>query len=425
MKILWVSNHPTAPSGYGSQTRQVGRRLIDAGYAVEFSANDGARGVSEWYGARVRGSGADRYSRDKVREDLTRSEADTAIVLYDPWVYTEGGLTDPFAASDVRVAGWVPVDHYPVPPSLMPWLVDHTAIAMSRFGFDRLTEASAAVARQRGRGFPVLYAPHAIEKVFRPRDPRPARAALGVPDDAYLVGIVAANTGTLTYDRKGFGDMFQAVAMLMRRHPDVYLYIHSLDRGFQGISFDILARALDMDGDRIRIVDQYRYNEREVDDDEMAALYSSFDVLLATSRGEGFGLPVLEAQACGTPAIVSNWTAQPELVGEVWRPDRPESAKYPSGWVIAVEPDFDPRHAAFFAKPSIGQTIVALEDAYANHRGDQAMRQAAVEKAAGWDADHVFETYWKPVLAELGKPQPATGPNREQRRAAKRKGRAA
>jgi hypothetical protein len=104
LKILWVSNAPWAASGYGSQTRQVGRRLLAAGYEVEFSANDGTRGSAMWEGAVVRGSGSDRYSRDKVREDLTRSGADWAIVLYDPWIYTDR-FNDAFEGID-RVAAW-------------------------------------------------------------------------------------------------------------------------------------------------------------------------------------------------------------------------------------------------------------------------------------------------------------------------------
>jgi len=59
----------------------------------------------------------------------------------------------------------------------------------------------------------------------------------------------------------------------------------------------------------------------------MPALYNAAAVLVLPSFYEGFGLPALEAMACGTPAIVTNRSAPPEVVGEAGLlvdPDRPE-----------------------------------------------------------------------------------------------------
>ena len=50
-----------------------------------------------------------------------------------------------------------------------------------------------------------------------------------------------------------------------------------------------------------------------VPDDLMAAAYSAADVFVFPSLYEGFGMPVLEAMACGTPVVTSNTTAIPEI----------------------------------------------------------------------------------------------------------------
>ncbi len=50
--------------------------------------------------------------------------------------------------------------------------------------------------------------------------------------------------------------------------------------------------------------------------DELPFLYASADCLLYASLYEGFGLPVLEAMACGTPVITSNVSSMPEVGGE-------------------------------------------------------------------------------------------------------------
>jgi len=50
-----------------------------------------------------------------------------------------------------------------------------------------------------------------------------------------------------------------------------------------------------------------------VDDDELASLYKGAELLLSPSLYEGFGLPALEAMACGTPVVASNRAAIPEV----------------------------------------------------------------------------------------------------------------
>ncbi|HIH31558.1 TPA: glycosyltransferase family 4 protein [Candidatus Woesearchaeota archaeon] len=53
-----------------------------------------------------------------------------------------------------------------------------------------------------------------------------------------------------------------------------------------------------------------------VDDDDLICLYSLSDLYLYPSLYEGFGLPILEAQACGCPVLASNKTSCPEVSGK-------------------------------------------------------------------------------------------------------------
>jgi glycosyltransferase involved in cell wall biosynthesis len=64
----------------------------------------------------------------------------------------------------------------------------------------------------------------------------------------------------------------------------------------------IRALGLDERGGRIYFI----YN-REVPHEQLASLYRSADCFVSTSRGEGWGLPLLEAMACGLPAIATDW----------------------------------------------------------------------------------------------------------------------
>jgi len=48
---------------------------------------------------------------------------------------------------------------------------------------------------------------------------------------------------------------------------------------------------------------------------DMVKLYNAADVLLFCTGGEGFGLPLIEAQACGIPVVTTDYAAAPEQVG--------------------------------------------------------------------------------------------------------------
>jgi glycosyltransferase involved in cell wall biosynthesis len=53
-----------------------------------------------------------------------------------------------------------------------------------------------------------------------------------------------------------------------------------------------------------------------VSEEELVGLYNVADVFVLPSLYEGFGLPVLEAMACGTPVVAANAASLPEVVGD-------------------------------------------------------------------------------------------------------------
>src|SRR4051812_8501265 len=202
-------------------------------------------------------------------------------------------VLDPGVWRELNVAAWVPVDHDPAPPAVLEFfgITGAVPVAMTRFGQERLA------------AFNALYVPHGVATdVYAPQPRDEVRRARGVPPDAFLVGIVAVNKGSPS--RKSLAEMIEAFAAFRERHDDALLYLHTEITGVaSGTHLPSLLEELRVPQDSVLFVDQDRYHFDPFTPEEMAAAYSTMDVLLNASMGEGFGLTVLEAQGCGVPAI--------------------------------------------------------------------------------------------------------------------------
>ncbi|MFO7166516.1 MAG: glycosyltransferase family 1 protein [Chloroflexota bacterium] len=106
--------------------------------------------------------------------------------------------------------------------------------------------------------------------------------------------------------RKNIVRLIEAAVLVRRRHPEIRLVLAG-SKQWRTASIDrALARA---------DLDDTVYCTGYVDDDDLPSLYSGAEVFVFPSLYEGFGLPPLEAMACGTPVVTSNRSSLPEVVG--------------------------------------------------------------------------------------------------------------
>ena len=115
-------------------------------------------------------------------------------------------------------------------------------------------------------------------------------------------------------------------------------------------------------------------------DGALAALYRRAVALLVPSLNEGFGLPVLEAMACGCPVVAARAGALPEVVGEAGLSLPPGDA---GAWLEAVRELLrDPGRRAAFAAKGLERAAVMSWDACAARLLD-VYREAAVASEGG------------------------------------------
>jgi len=180
--------------------------------------------------------------------------------------------------------------------------------------------------------------PCGVASSFRPADPRP------VPNVPYVLHVGAWGP------HKGLAEATAVVAGLADAgYPHRLVVAGAHDAWSRQQVEGVVARSARPD--RVEIVGWV---------DDLVPLYQGAAALLSTSRAEGFGLPALEAMACGTPVVAFDNTAQPEVIGP--------------GGVLVADGDVDAMVRAL--RPLLDDERVWEEHA------EQALRRAG---AFGWD----------------------------------------
>ena len=385
--IALASNSPGAPTGYGQQAEHLVNSLVQHGIKTAILSNYGLEGGMSTYKTKHGDAahyprGVTPYSVDVFTPWFNHFSAQhpgvpgAIMTLYDVWVYNAW-------KDDIPVISWVPLDHVTMPPTVASFLKRDkvTPVAMSPFG-QRQMEAV---------GIDSTYVPHAIDvKVYQKTlmidrgdgEKIPTREFMGIPEDTFLVGMVAANKANGIIHRKAYGENLLAFAMFHEKFPNSHLYIHADPApSTGGYDLKVLLKASGVSPDSVTIAnrDKLRTGYPRA---ELAALYTTFDVLLATSYGEGFGVPTMEAQACGTRVIGSGWAATLDLVSE-------------DGWLCEGQPFWDEPQKAFFQIPQIGSVVSALEQAY---NAERCYSATARKFALDYDIPKVWDQYWMPFL---------------------------
>lgn len=373
-----------ANTGYGVQVKSVVPRLAALPQVEEI-------GIFAWYGLyggkttwgpyTVYPGFADEFGNDLIGHHARDFRADAVITLIDVWTQQQTAQK----VAPARWAPWFPVDAQPAPQMVLDALEGaDPPIVYSQFAVDELEKAGVAAA----------YVPHGIEPdVFKVELDGPTRAEwrrrLVGPGCDHLTVMVAANQGYP--DRKAFQVQLRAWAQFAKGKPGARLYVHALAQVDQG-GLD-LRRMVGLLGIEEQVVfpDAYAY-VCGLPAQYLACVYNAADVYLGAAMTEGFGIPIIEAQACGLPVVVTDYAAMPELVR----------------WGIKVPPaDLFWGHTnSWWAWPDVQGIADALEELYAMQEaagGDwpAEFRDAISERMHeryGWDT--VVKEYWAPLLEE-------------------------
>ena len=373
MRILWHSNSPHSASGYGVQTALAVQRL-QGEHDFAISCNYAQEGfVGNWPtpGGMVpllpKDGRVDDHGEGIIPSHAENFQADLVLTHYDAWVFDPEKLRYPWVP-------WYPVDCEDVPTPIAS-RIQHAVM--------RVTQTRHGVEATARAGLDAEYVPAAFDKTaYHRRDREQAREHLQA-SGKYVVACVAANTGRPgTPSRKSYPQIFEGFRMFLDHQPNAVLYIHAHQHGQMDLGQLALQYGIDK---HIISAVPYYLSTGAYTAEYMAGLYSAADVLLSPSMGEGFGVPIIEAQACGTPVITGGWTSMPEITRTGIALDKADAMPYP---IVTYGTMYMPR------PESIRDALI--ESTTWNH--DPAV---VAERVQEYEIENVVAEHWRPMLAML------------------------
>lgn len=373
LRLFFNSNAPWATSGYSNQMAELLPLLKDAGYPTAMADFFGLEGGKIMVDGILHYPKINHvYGSDALVHHARDFKADVSFSLQDIWVLNPQDLQ--------LVNRWipiVPIDHDPVPKAILQIL---------KFAYRIVTYSKFGQAELQKNGLHSTYIPHTVNtEVFTPLNKIDRKKAAGLPVDSFVVGMVAANKDNPP--RKSFQEVLDAFKLFLENVPNSFLYMHTNPEFPGGFPIHLYAEFIGI-RDRVLFPDVYQLNFN-IQKEQMSLIYNSFDLLVMPSISEGFGVPAIEAQSCGVPVIVNNWTSMPELV-----------EKGVTGEVCDVLSKRWSHLQSYMGIPSTQSLFDCMMKVYRSDR-DKMGKAARKKMEKEYDTKKIFKESWLPLLNRL------------------------
>lgn len=309
MRILWVGDSPTVSTGFAKCTRFACEALYRAGHEVH------VLGINEFgdphsYPYKIYpcinplDGCTDPFGVNRLPIMIDRIKPDLIVLLNDPWNVpeyfsyldwvNEGRIAQEMEVINIPpIVGWLAVDSMNQKGAGCNRLAH--VIVWTQFAIDELVKG--------GYTGDWSIIPLGVDtSIFRPLPKAECRAKIlpsQIPDDAFIVGVVGRNQ-----PRKRLDLTIRYFAEWIKQYnvENAYLYLYVSPTGERGCDIKSLVDYYKING-KVIVASPEGFGMAE---ESMPIIYNACDVYLSTSQGEGFGLPALEAMACGISLIVSN-----------------------------------------------------------------------------------------------------------------------
>lgn len=125
---------------------------------------------------------------------------------------------------------------------------------------------------------------------------------------------------------------------------------------------------------------------------QLVELYQNSDCFVLPTRGEGWGMPILEAMACGVPAIATAWSGPTAFLTAA------NGYPLPSRQLVPAESDNPYCQGAQWAQPDETALVELLRHVAANPIERRQKGQRASQDARQWTWERAVESMHKRLL---------------------------
>jgi glycosyltransferase involved in cell wall biosynthesis len=366
LRIMPVSDSPWAPTGFGTNSKNVGCILYNDGHHIGYGGcqnpQHGTWGTSWPLGQTEKKAyfenlpimfpGQERFGEKSFPEWIKRYKPELVLAHLDFQMFKH--MTDMKQPQAVTLPMYGPdrklltrkqrmelmnqafkevskgpswklsvIIPYDGEPSIPEWQlqidqVDY-GIAMSRYG---------QIGLKKDFGVDTTYIPHGVDTgLFKPI----LKPKYGKEDkpDAFIVGCVARNQHRKNLPRlvKGFAQFVQKNKL---SSDQAKLILHMDWNDAMGWKFPKFAELYGLKDYLMPPIMGNLDAGESATEEEMAHLYNCMDVFVLPTAGEGFGIPTLEAMSCGVPICATNYTTSWELIKST-DPEHEDIPMFPLG----------------------------------------------------------------------------------------------
>lgn len=316
MKIVLFMDSPLIATGYASTCRLTAKELTKRGYdvyAVGFNSYSQPDSIMDWYGIKVIPNSALKRDKDAIYGDVefvneVVRDINPDILFFHNDSYRHSYLkTMPKDIMD-KVVFWLPFEG--IQPDIAG-LEIFSRCAATRF----VTQHAIDMHRESLRGKDIGNIYHAIDtESYTPgQNKKTAKASkkLGIENKFVVVRVDRHQP------RKHWRLTLEAFAKFAKDKDDVFLLGKCNPRDCvmwkedkkEGVDLEAVAKELGIE--KKVFFDDFFFSSRAMAE----CFYHPADAFLTTTSGEGFGLPLCEAMACGLPIICPDTPVLPEVLG--------------------------------------------------------------------------------------------------------------